>query len=124
MANDFTVDVLSLEDFRKGLADRVADFELLFARLNDGASRENPPFGSFVDGTTQMSYYASMREEFITAADRLRKAVEVLHTGTGEIIDAYRTTEDLQKATVADISDKLGDISILLATYPREAASW
>lgn len=110
MADKTTVDVLSLEDFQRNLTGRLSEAEAIVSKLGDQLSGRPPALGRFFDGTDTANTYESLQSEFTDRAARLRTAVGATRTATEAIIANYRTTEERNAATAADIARSLGGV--------------
>jgi hypothetical protein len=107
------VSVLSLEDFKATLQQRLDDANDLLRQLNGlGAGRLK--LGTFQDAHQSAGSYDWKLDQYVDRVRRLRDAILAAQIATAEIITAYRTTEARNQADAADIAAHLGTVTNLL----------
>jgi hypothetical protein len=107
------VSVLSLEDFKATLQQRLDDADMMLRQLNDlGAGRLK--LGTFQDAHDSAGSYDWKLNQYVDRVQRLRDAILAAQLATAEIIAAYRTTEARNQADAADIAARLGNVTNLL----------
>lgn len=104
------VDVLSLEDFNKTLANRLSEAEAMLAKLNSDLRGKAPKLGTFQDGTGVAAHYSDLYTQYVQRIGRLRSAIIAAQAATNDIIANYTTTEARNHASAADIASKLGGV--------------
>ncbi len=102
------VDVLSLEDFHRTLAARLAEAEAALGKLDTQLQCRPPALGTFADATARAARYNEMLRQHGDRLRRLKVALAAAHDATGTIIANYRTTEGRNRANAADIAAVLG----------------
>ena len=103
MSGRTTVDVLSLEDFHRRLAGRLAEAESVLKKLNTEMQCRPPALGTFAHATENARRYTESHASYAEQAERLRKAIVAAQEATSTIMANYRTTEARNAANAADI---------------------
>src|SRR6266516_7207584 len=107
------VSVLSLEDFKATLQQRLDDANTMLRQLNDlGTGRLR--LGTFQDAHASAGSYDWKLNQYVGRIERLRDAIVAAQFATAEIIAAYRTTEARNQADATDIAARLGNVTGLL----------
>lgn len=111
MSNNRTsVDILSLEDFRRTLDARLAEAELLLTKLTVTLAGDPPRLGRFEDARSTSSRYDTLQSEHVDGVQRLIQAINAARTATDFIMASYRTVEERNSANVSDIGSALGGV--------------
>jgi len=114
MTDDSTaVDVLSLEDFQATLTNRLSEVDSVIAGLNRDLGAP-PALGAFLDAKALAADFDTRRQQYADRLQRLRTAIVAAQTATATIIANYRTTEQLNHASAADIAGQLGGVGAAL----------
>jgi hypothetical protein len=114
MPDDSTaVDVQSLEVFHAALATRLSEVDSAIATMNRDLTHP-PQLGTFFDASNSTAAFESLRRDYAERLGRLRAAVVAAQSATQTIIDNYKTTEQRNHASAADIAAKLDGIRTAL----------
>lgn len=101
------VDIDSLQDFRRALGERLAQATAI-SRLIDGeVAVKEPAIGEFVDASLMVRDTRTKSTTYSQRLGQLRQALTVAMRATDQILAAYRTTEDLNRANAASIEKQL-----------------
>ncbi|MCM0676769.1 hypothetical protein NCC78_19065 [Micromonospora phytophila] len=107
MTGRTTVDLMSLEDFHKRLADRLTEAEKALRKLDTEMQSRPPALGSFADATSNARHYSDIHRSYVEQVERLRTAVRAAQRATGTILANYRTAEERNAANATDIAAAL-----------------
>lgn len=110
MGTKTRVDVLSLEDFHRRLAGRIAEADQLLKKLNTELQCRPPALGSFSDAVSNSRQYTALHSRYVDRVQRLRRSLVAVQQATQQILDNYRTTEARNQANAEDIARILGGI--------------
>ncbi|XTZ17619.1 hypothetical protein ACQSSU_09750 [Micromonospora echinospora] len=110
MGTKTSVDVLSLEDFHRRLAGRIAEADQLLRKLNTELQCRPPALGSFADAVSSTRQYTDLHARYVDRVQRLRRSLLATQAATQKILDNYRTTEARNRANAADIARVLGGV--------------
>ncbi|KXK58750.1 hypothetical protein AWW66_28070 [Micromonospora rosaria] len=110
MTGRTTVDVLSLEDFHRRLAGRLAEAESVLRKLSTELQCRPPALGTFADATSNARRYSEVQSSYQERAERLRDAVRAAQTATQTILANYQTTEARNRANSRDIAAVLDGV--------------
>ena len=80
------VDLLSLEDFHRRLADRLTQAESVLRKLNTEMQCRPPALGSFADATDNARRYSDVHQSYVEQAERLKQAVQAAQQATSTIL--------------------------------------
>ena len=105
------VDLLTLEEFRSRLNDRLDNAKELLQKLN---AMGKPALGTFLDAKTTAADYDRVHRQHVQRASRLVSAIEAAQSATDSIIRNYKTTESRNAASQAEIRRALGDVTLEL----------
>jgi hypothetical protein len=109
-----TVDVLSLEDFQATLASRLSEVDTVIARMHSELSGRPPALGGFLDAKRSASEFDTLHQQYLQRVDRLRTAIVAAQSATATIIANYRSTEQRNHASAADVGRQLNGVTVAL----------
>ncbi|GIJ49683.1 hypothetical protein Val02_65690 [Virgisporangium aliadipatigenens] len=107
------IDILSLEDFRKTLDNRLKEANGLLAHLRDQVPA-SLPLGGFYDAGTTSGQHATRHATQVANVRRLISAIEAAQRATDTIITNYTSTEARNNANSKDIENVLGGVAAAL----------
>ncbi|MEV4197759.1 hypothetical protein [Micromonospora globbae] len=105
------VDLLSLEDFHKRLADRLTQADSLLRKLNTEMQCRPPALGTFAHATSNSQRYSEIHQSYVEQVGRLQRAVKAAQEATSTILTNYRTAEARNAATADDIRAALDGVN-------------
>jgi len=117
MGDRAVVDVQTLEDFHRTLADHLAEARAIEQLLHD---MPVPKFGTFADAAETAHWYATLHHDHVERLGRLQQALEAAQTATRDIIGNYTTTEARNTANAAQITGVMQPVTQALGRTATE----
>jgi len=117
MGDQARVDVATLEDFHRTLADHLAEaraIEQLFHGM------PVPKFGTFADAANVGHWYATLHHDHVERLSRLQQALEAARAATADIIHNYTTTEARNTANATQIIGVMKPVTQVLGSTTTE----
>ena len=121
MAEDTTaVDFITLEEFQARLETHLNEVGDLLGRMTRDLS-DGPELGDFHDAVqANLAYWDRWGVQY-SRIQRLADALNAAHEATRSILGSYRTTEELNRAKVSDLSAQFESLSIVTEGLARYA---
>jgi len=117
MGDQAIVDVHTLEDFHRTLADHLAEARAIERVLQD---MPVPKFGTFADAAETAHWYATLHHDHAERLGRLQQALEAAQTATRDIIANYTTTEARNTANASQIIGVMSPVTKALDSTATE----
>ncbi|WP_422770043.1 hypothetical protein ACN28C_25405 [Plantactinospora sp. WMMC1484] len=110
-ADEFAVDLLSLHDFRRSLQPRVEAALAALTALTTAPGSDRPALGGFHDAQRTADRHQELHDEYVARLRRLATALTVAQAATAQIVESYRSVDELSETNARRIAGALGAVS-------------
>ncbi|BCB76267.1 hypothetical protein GCM10022251_25290 [Phytohabitans flavus] len=102
-ADETSVSILSLEDFRQRLERRMEEAGAALLAVLTPPGSEPPALGEFHHAKETALRHGTLNDEYADGLRRLVGALSAAQTATAQVVERYRTAGDLANARVAEL---------------------
>jgi hypothetical protein len=114
------VDFITLQDFQTRLENHLNEVGDLLGRMTRDLGN-GPELGGFHDAVqANLAYWDRWAVQY-SRIQRLANALNAAHEANRQILDSYKTTEELNRAKVSDLSSQFESLSIVTEGLARDA---
>ncbi|GAA3734404.1 hypothetical protein GCM10022225_15970 [Plantactinospora mayteni] len=110
-ADEFAVDLLSLQDFQQRLQPRVEAAFAALTALTTAPGSDRPALGGFHDAQRTADRHQELHDEYVARLRRLVTALAVAQSATTQIIESYRDVDELSRTNAQQIAGAVGAVS-------------
>ncbi|GIG88465.1 hypothetical protein [Plantactinospora endophytica] len=110
-ADEFAVNLLSLQDFQHRLQPRIESAYAALTALTTAPGNERPALGGFHDAQRTADRHQELHDEYVARLRRLVTALTVAQAATAQVIEIYRTVDEISGRNAGQIAGALGAVS-------------